>query len=373
MSSPATLNIDLCNFDFNDSFVTFDPFTGDFNFFFDPADLPFFPPGEYSFMIEANVGDEVIEVPATIFIQSPCTPGSVSIVNDPFKAGAPYYYLLDSDSMSLTYDLATIGDASCGIPDIEIIMPANIDAGVIVHDKENSVLRIGPTGEPSVAGDWILKFKYFYLHDPDNVDFIAISDEFTVHISDGTCYDGMFTLEAPPMQKLTYFVGDDELVYDIPPWGSSPWFCSQQVAVQPVIDAGTLNPAAIRVENGKLIVYYDDDLTIAGTEVDGHTYTIGITAELKGVTSPATIEITVKNPCTHETRISLEPATLSQITYMLYDPQITHVHEPVVVNAAAGIAKVCGPITYTLIEPAGLITANVLTYDAGTRTISVES
>lgn len=369
ISGPVTADIDLCDFHIGNSYGIFDPFTGEFDFHFDPADLATFPPGEYVFDITASVGGETVTVPASVTIESPCTPNSIEILNDPFKAAAPFYYKISTPALSIPFDLATIGYVHCGVPAIEFIPQLNINIAIFDFDYENQVLRIGPTDDLSLVGTWEMKFKYYYEHDP--VNFAVMSDVFNIVISDGECVEGMFSLTAPTMQHLNYFVGDDELVYTLPLWHSEPWFCSDQVNVDPTLNAGDLD-MAVRIEDGKLIVY-TTELTMAGTDVAGHTYSVGLSATLRGVTSLATIQITMKNPCKHETHIKLDQAVLPHLSYTLFE-SMSHVliADPVTTLAPAGMMAACGPVTYTLVPPANM-PANFMSYDAPSRTLTLYS
>jgi hypothetical protein len=97
-------------------------------------------------------------------------------------------------------------------------------------------------------------------------------------------------------------------------------------------------------------IYYDADLSLAGSSEEGETYSITIAAELAGETSPTTLSVTLKNPClsTETYSVNGDAANLDFQFNMATHTENPHTHQPFTVVANEAITGLCGGLVYTV-------------------------
>jgi hypothetical protein len=69
-----------------------------------------------------------------------------------------------------------------------------------------------------------------------------MSAPFAITVSDGECYAGEFTLAAPTIEPVTYYLGESALTVTIPKWLSEPYYCGEQVQYAIPVPAGDMSP-----------------------------------------------------------------------------------------------------------------------------------
>jgi hypothetical protein len=97
---------------------------------------------------------------------------------------------------------------------------------------------------------------------------------------------------------MTYVIGEQKMSYQIPGWTTIPDYCASYLVLsEQALIMGANNVVAATFDGTFIHVHYTSALDLAGTQVEGITYSVSITVQLHGQPSVATIDITFQSPC----------------------------------------------------------------------------
>jgi len=152
----------------------FDTTTGDFTFF--TRDKERWPPGTYSFKITVTVGDRSEIVEFDMILHEPCDDSTLSIATDYFASNQPFVYILTETDLEISYDPDSLVSSTtfvhCGDPVVTFTTFDNmVLPDVFSLDETNQSefkLIVPSTSNLSTAGDYNLKWTFYYSQQPTN-------------------------------------------------------------------------------------------------------------------------------------------------------------------------------------------------------------
>jgi hypothetical protein len=163
---------------------TFDGDIGRFSFM--SSDTSMFPPGQYMFRIAAEIEGNVQAVTFYLHLIDPCPLATLSVLQNPFEGH--HEYVLRDSALTFNFDKTTIGGSSsgvfCGAPKVAIVTGSGATSidDLFTMDNVNGVFSVGPNTNILKAGEYSLRFKFYYANAADN--FVA-SPVFVITIIDG--------------------------------------------------------------------------------------------------------------------------------------------------------------------------------------------
>jgi hypothetical protein len=116
-------------------------------------------------------------------------------------------------------------------------------------------------------------------------------------------------------------VSDPALVYEIPMFEAEPAFCSEEIVYKADIEIEGID-AAITFTNSTFTIEYLEGIDIAGTDPEGTTYPITVSAVLGDQVASEIFDLTFKNPCIDTAYMSVVAPPLMtppEMTYTLYE------------------------------------------------------
>jgi hypothetical protein len=340
-----------------------------------------FPPGDYVFELEVQVGEEMVTVPYVITTINPCATGEITILEFPFTEG-PYEYIVNEEAFVLTYDSTTMFESGttldCGTPTFKFMTTAEekLDSDLFSEDKDEPTankLIIGTTDDGSKAGEYELMIRFYYSENPLNyVD----SESFTVSVihlcTPPAGYDAPTpTLTPPVLEDVEYFITDEPKVYQIPSWTSSPAFCAEEITLfaETTVD-GEAGPM-IKFDGDTFTFEYDDSLDLAGT--DFKDYPISITAKLGDEEVSTSFNLVVKNPCVSSEHLSVSTdGAVPDFSYTVYNTtEASWKHFEFKIEGSDKVKNLCGPMLSYVVNAGDL--SEFVTYDADEMRLSIYS
>lgn len=348
---PYTGELDPCSMSQFGTENVFDPETG--TFFFDTTDPTLFPQGVYYFTNTVTIGDLTYEVPFQLKIDDPCPTTPLTIEKNPFAESAPYLYVLRDGAIEIPFDASELGskmtEAYCGAPTVEFLL----DDGTPVNDafvyttEDAHMLSIGYTEDFATAGEFNMKFRFYFSNAPDNyVD----SDTWFVEVIDAcnppASYGMPPTITLPALDDLSYVIAQPPVIYKLPIIETEIPYCSERVQYRIETDAvGTDGPAVSiggELEN-EIWVSYPSFLDLADPVPEGTPYTITVVAELAGQETSKPMELTMFNPCIDpEFFAVVAEGAVYDFSYVLFNDTKTWHHEVFTYEGTEDIKAVCG-------------------------------
>jgi hypothetical protein len=298
--------LDTCDYNFNDgiviTIVSFDFGTG--IFVFETNDHGTFPAGTYVFLVTITIGDQVVEIPFTMYIISHCEVPSLTLN---ISIETSFYYTIGDPTMTIfTYDLSTIVTSSltvnCGSPVI-VIQDANGFAisGIFVHVGSSLTVYVD---DVNFAGTYSMYFVFFY----DGMPSVSISSNIFIVTVINICIPppGCITIIGcgipdpiviPPTTITIDVTVTIDVSIDLPSWNCGTPGCDTQIIpVCPGCD-DQFGVGVIVIVDTTINIHLDTCVGICGSDPNGTVIVIVIEGCLGDICEPVDCDVVIYNPC----------------------------------------------------------------------------